>query len=98
MGRGFIGLDAREGAPLVKNRPGDARELVGERDRHHVVVQALPCGLDPRLEPVGVLMLWPDLDQHNPGSLNEQAAQIAIAALRYAAKDRAVAEIGRAHV
>src|SRR5215471_13355147 len=36
-------------------------------------------------------MLWPDLDQHDPGRLNEQAAQIAIAALRYAAKDRAIA-------
>jgi hypothetical protein len=38
LGRGFIGLDAREGAPFVKNRPGDAGELVGERDRQHVVV------------------------------------------------------------
>src|SRR6266404_1340708 len=36
-------------------------------------------------------MLWPDLDQHDPGGLNEQTAQIAIAALRYAAEDRAVA-------
>src|SRR6266404_7443417 len=36
--RGFIGLDALEGAPLVKNRPGDASELVGERNRQHVVV------------------------------------------------------------
>ena len=38
LGCGFIGLDALEGAPLVKNRPGDAGELVGERDRQHVVV------------------------------------------------------------
>jgi hypothetical protein len=38
LGRSFIGLDAREGVPLVKNRPGDAGELVGERDRQHVVV------------------------------------------------------------
>ena len=38
LGRGFIGLDALEGAPVVKNRPGDAGELVGERDRQHVVV------------------------------------------------------------
>src|SRR5215469_17632325 len=37
-GRCFIGLDAREGAPLVKNRPGDTGELVGERDRQHVMV------------------------------------------------------------
>jgi hypothetical protein len=26
----------------VKNRPGDAGELVGKRNRQHVVVQALP--------------------------------------------------------
>src|SRR5262249_44836316 len=38
LGRSFIGLDAREGVPLVENRPGDAGELVGERDRQHVVV------------------------------------------------------------
>src|SRR5258706_7891771 len=36
--RCFIGLDALEGVPLVKNRPGDASELVGERNRQHVVV------------------------------------------------------------
>src|SRR5690349_19582922 len=36
-------------------------------------------------------MLWPDLDQHDPGSLNEQTAQIAIATPRDAAEDRAVA-------
>src|SRR3984893_12866207 len=89
--RSFIGLDALEGAPLVKNRPGDAGELVGERNRQHVVVEALLCGLDPRLEPIAVPMLRPDLDQHDPGGLNEQSAQIAIAALRYAAEDRAVA-------
>src|SRR5882724_262748 len=31
-------LDALEGASFVKNRPGDAGELVGERNRQHVVV------------------------------------------------------------
>src|SRR6266852_4943297 len=76
----FIGLDALEGAPFVKNRPGDAGELVGERNRQHVVVEALLGSLDPRLEPVAVPMLWPDLDQHDPGGLHEQSAQIAIAA------------------
>jgi hypothetical protein len=38
--RCFIGLDALDGAPLVKNRPGDAGELVGERNRQHVVGDA----------------------------------------------------------
>jgi hypothetical protein len=42
---------------------------------------------DPRLEPITVLLLWPELDQHDPGRLNEQSAQIAIAALGYAAED-----------
>jgi hypothetical protein len=51
-GRHLICLDALEGAPLVEDRPGDAGELVCERNRQHVVVQALSCGLDPRLEPV----------------------------------------------
>ena len=40
-GRCRIGLNALESAPLVENRPGDAGELVGERNRQHVVVQAL---------------------------------------------------------
>jgi hypothetical protein len=31
------------------------------------VVQALPGSLDPRLKPVAVPMLWPDLDQHDGG-------------------------------
>src|SRR5262245_4349763 len=89
-GRHLIRLNALEGAPLVKNCPGDAGELVRERNRQHVVMQPLSCGLDPRLEPIAVPMLWPDLDQHDPGGLNEQTAQITIAALRYAAEDCAV--------
>src|SRR5207249_2745585 len=80
-----------EGASLVENCPSDASELVGERNRQHVVVEALSCGLDPRLEPIAVPMLRTDLDQHDPGSLNKQTAQIAIAASRDAAEDRAVA-------
>ena len=38
---GRIGFDTLESASLVEHRPGDARELVGERDRQHVAVQAL---------------------------------------------------------
>src|SRR5262249_48935942 len=66
-GRHCIGLDAREGAPLVENRPGDAGELVGQRNGEHVVVQPLFRRLDPRLEPIALPMLWPELDQHDPG-------------------------------
>jgi hypothetical protein len=57
-----IGLDAREGASLVENRPRDAGELVGQRNGEHVVVQSPLRRLDPGLEPIAFPMLWPDLD------------------------------------
>ena len=76
-----MGVDALESAPLVKNRPGDAGELVGKRNRQHVVVEAFLGRLDPGPEPIALPVLWPDPDQHDPGRLNEQDAQIAIAAL-----------------
>jgi len=44
---------------------------------------------EPRLEPVTIPALR--LDQYDPGGLNEQSAQIAIAAFRYLAEDGAVA-------
>src|SRR5215472_4727902 len=75
-----IGFVAREGAPLVENRPRDASELVGQRNGEHVVVESLLRRLDPRFEPIAFPMLWPKPDQDDPGRLNEQDAQIAIAA------------------
>ena len=53
---------------MSQDAPSNAGELVGERD-----------GFDPRLEPIALPMLWPDPDQHDPGRLDEQGAQIAIA-------------------
>src|SRR3974390_2072571 len=91
LGRCCIGLDALESASPVENRPGDAGELVGERNRQDVAVQALLGRLDPRPEPIALPSLWRDLDQYDPGGLNEQPAQIAIAAPRYAAEDGAIA-------
>src|SRR4029434_2302283 len=44
--------------------------------------------LDPGLEPVALPALRPDQD--DPGSLDEQHAQVAIAALGYLAQDRAI--------
>src|SRR6185312_2079822 len=44
--------------------------------------------LDPALEPVTLPALR--LDQHHPGSLHEQNAQIAVTALGYLAEDGAV--------
>jgi hypothetical protein len=71
---GRIGLDAFEGAAVVENRPGNTGELVGERDRQHVAVQALVGGLDPGFEAIALPLLWLDLDQHHPGGLNKQLA------------------------
>ena len=39
---------------MSQNVPGDARKLVGERDRQHVVVQPLFGCLDPGLEPMAL--------------------------------------------
>src|SRR4030095_880215 len=78
VGRHLICLDALEGAPLVENRPGGAGELVGERNRQHVVVQSFLGGFDPRFEAIALPTLY--LDQHNPRGLHEQNAQVAIAA------------------
>src|SRR5580704_15320193 len=85
----FIGLDALEGTPFVKNRPCDAGKLVGERDRQHVGVQPLLGGFDPGFEPITFQVLDPG--QHNPCRLHKQNAQVAIAAPRDFAEDRAVA-------
>src|SRR5262252_3519167 len=74
---------------MRKHAPGNAGELVGERNGEDVVMQPLLGCLEPRFEAVPVPALR--LDQYDPGGLNEQNAQVAIAALRYLAEDGAVA-------
>src|ERR1700758_1272531 len=88
-GRRLLRVDAREGASLVENRPGDPGELVGERNGKHVVVQSFLGGFDPGFEAIALPTLDPD--QHDPRGLHEQRAQVAIAAPGYLAEDRAVA-------
>src|ERR1700745_751802 len=73
-GRHHIGLDAREAAPLVENRPRDAGELLSQRNGEHIVVESLLRRFDPRFEPIAFPLLGPELDQHDPGGLNEQGA------------------------
>src|ERR1700745_4512702 len=81
---------ARFEAPAARqNTPGDASELVGESDGQHIAVKALPGGLEPAFEPVACPVFRPD--QHDPGCLNEEYPQVAIAAPRYAAEDGAIA-------
>src|SRR5712671_5168823 len=77
-----------KGRSFVQHRPGDAGKLVGERDRQHVVVQPPLGGFDPGFEPITFPVLYPD--QHNPCRLHKQNAQVAIAAPRDFAEDRAV--------
>ena len=43
-----------EASTTSQDAPGDTRELVGKRDRKHVVVQSLLGGFDPGLEPVAL--------------------------------------------
>jgi hypothetical protein len=71
-GRCLSRLATLEGASRVENRPGDARQLVGERDRQHVGVQPSLGRFDPGFEP-GVFPAL-DPDQHNPGRLHEERA------------------------
>ena len=53
-----------EVAPMGEDAPGDASQLVGERDRQHVVMQAPSGGLDPGFEPVTLPAAR--LDQNGP--------------------------------
>ena len=80
-----LDLPNLESSTPSENTPGDASQLVGERDRKDIAVQSLPGGLDPGFEPVALPALR--LDQHDPCGLNEQNPQIAIAALGYLAKN-----------
>src|SRR6266480_511486 len=73
---------------MSKNAPSDAGQLVGKRDREHVVVQPLLGRLEPGLEPVALPALG--LDQHNPCRLDEQDPQVAIATLRDLAENGAI--------
>src|SRR5205823_3045029 len=57
-GRRLLRLDALEGASLIENRPGDPGELVGERNRQHVVVQSFLGGFDPRFEAIALPTLY----------------------------------------
>src|SRR6195256_1092949 len=84
----IVGPRQLEGASFSQHCPGDAGKLVSERDRQHVVVQPPLGGFDPGFEPITFPVLYPD--QHNPCRLHKQNAQVAIAAPRDFAEDRAV--------
>src|SRR6516164_7183574 len=84
-----LNLDCLECSTMSQDAPRNASELVGERDGEDVVMQPLLGRFEPRLEPVTIPALRPD--QYSPSGLNEQNAQVAVAAFRYLAEDGAVA-------
>ncbi len=85
LGRRRSCLHDFEVALLVEDRPRNASQLIDERHRQYVMMQSFLGGFDPGFEPVALPALRPD--QHHPGRLHEQDAQVAIAALRYLAED-----------
>jgi len=62
-----------EAPATSQNAPGDTSQLIGERDRQHVMVQPFLGRLDPGLEPVALPALR--LDQYNARRLNKQNPQ-----------------------
>src|SRR6516165_6485659 len=73
--------DCLECSTMSQDVPSDAGELVGQRNGKDVVMQPLLGRFEPRLEPVTIPA--PRLDKYDPRGLNEQNAQVAIAAFRY---------------
>ena len=76
-------------APLGQHRPRDARQLVGECSCQNIVMQPLRCGRKPRSKAMSCPICRSEQD--HTGALHEQRAQMAIAALANASKDRPIA-------
>ena len=66
---------------VSRGRARTVFELVGERSRKNVAVQPLLGCLDRTLEAVTLPALG--IEEHNPGRLHEQNAQVAFAAFGY---------------
>jgi hypothetical protein len=54
LGGWFRHFPDLEVASVMQHTPGDTRELVGERDRQHIVVQPLGGRPDPGLEAIAL--------------------------------------------
>jgi len=78
----MVGLTSGE------NRPGDAGEFVGERDRQHVAVQPLRCLLDPGPQTLHCCARPPH--QNDVCGLHEQCSQVFVATFGDLAQDRAI--------
>src|ERR1700722_2060233 len=75
-------------AALDQDSQSDPRQLVGERDCQNVAMQTPGRSREPGSK----AMLFPTLgsEQNGAGALDEEHTQIAVSALRDAAKDRAI--------
>src|SRR6516162_10357259 len=78
VGSRGLNPDCLECSAMSQDAPSDAGELVGQHDGEDVVMQPLLGRFEPRLEPVTIPALR--LDKYDPRGLNEQNAQVAIAA------------------
>ena len=71
-----------------QDRRSDPRQLIGERSCQNIVMQLFCCGREPRSKAMLCPVCWSE--QNNASALHEQRAQVAIAALADAPKDRPV--------
>ena len=55
-------------------------KLIGQRNGKQVVVQSFAASIQ-EFEPIAFPLLGSELDQHDPGGLNEESAHITSAAL-----------------
>src|ERR1700751_4264180 len=75
-------------ALLCEHGPGDPRELVGKGRSQNIRMQALNGANEPGAKAVLRPVRWPH--QNNPGCLDEEHAQVAVAALGDASEDSPV--------
>src|SRR5487761_1892495 len=71
-----------ERAAAAHDRPDNARELVGDGDRHH----PRRSPRQQRVHPPGELRFVLGVTDHSRGAENQEPSKIGLAPLRYAAK------------
>jgi hypothetical protein len=81
-----LGVNA---ASMIEHRPGNTSELVGQRHSEDVFMQSLGCCDQPAAETFFLPAIRPL--ENRTGALNEQSAQVSIAAPTDAAEDRPIA-------
>ncbi len=88
LSRGICSNPRLVGLTSGENRPGDAGEFVGERDRQHVAVQPLRCLLDSGPQTSHCCARPPH--QNDVCGLHEQCSHVFVATFGDLAQDRAI--------